>query len=438
MNQDWERWGRDIRDIVQDAVDSQDFQKLNETISNTVNEAIFNLRENIRRRPGGPGPGPGMGPGDPGSFGDPGGFGGPQGSWEGQGYGGYQEYQTGPGNGAFAGGSMGQMRQRRAKPPVLFTRKGGMSLAGTALLTVGFLFTFACVCTVIAGVADVLVTGFGGAEAGAFFVLACLTAAGVWMSCKGRGMRGRAKRFRRYVEALQGRAYCNISDIAQRTGEKPKRIVKDLRRMIADRWFLQGHLDEQGACLMVTDAAYEEYRRIQQLRREQQQAEAEQPAGQQSGQGGENAGYSPEVQRVLAKGRWYVDKIRECNDAIPGVEISRKIDRIELLVRRIFDRVEADPDAVDDIKKLMEYYLPTTVKLLEAYEQLDAQPEAGENIRQAKEEIEKTLDTLNTAFEKLLDSLFEDVAWDISSDISVLETMLAQEGLTEDGWKRKE
>ena len=99
---------------------------------------------------------------------------------------------------------------------------------------------------------------------------------------------------------------------------------------------------------------------------------------------------------------------------------------------------EADPEAVDDIRKLMEYYLPTTVKLLEAYEQLDAQPEAGENIRQAKEEIEKTLDTLNTAFEKLLDSLFEDVAWDISSDISVLETMLAQEGLTEDGWKRKE
>lgn len=434
MNQDWERWGRDIRDIVQDAVDSQDFQKLNETISNTVNDAIFNLRENIRRRPGGPGPGPGMGPEGPGSFGDPGGFGGPRGSWEGQGY------QTGQGNGGFAGR---QMRQRRTKPPVLFARKGGTALAGAVLLAVGVFFTFSCVCTAIAGAAATLVTGFGGAEAGAFFVLACLAAAGIWMACKGKGMRGRAKRFRGYVEALQGRAYCNISDIAQRTGEKPKRIVKDLRRMIADRWFLQGHMDEQGACLMVTDAAYEEYRRIQQLRREQQQMETErqkegQQSGRQDGQDSGASGHTPEVQRVIEKGRWYVDKIRECNDAIPGVEISRKIDRIELLVRRIFDRVEADPDAVDDIKKLMEYYLPTTVKLLEAYEQLDAQPEAGENIRQAKEEIEKTLDTLNTAFEKLLDSLFEDVAWDISSDISVLETMLAQEGLTEDGWKRKE
>ena len=83
----------------------------------------------------------------------------------------------------------------------------------------------------------------------------------------------------------------------------------------------------------------------------------------------------------------------------------------------------------------MEYYLPTTIKLLEAYEELDAQPVQGENIISSKQEIEKTLDTLNTAFEKLLDDLFQDTAWDLSSDISVLNTMLAQEGLTEDGLK---
>ena len=102
---------------------------------------------------------------------------------------------------------------------------------------------------------------------------------------------------------------------------------------------------------------------------------------------------------------------------------------------RIFDRVEQKPDTVDDIRKLMEYYLPTTIKLLEAYEELDAQPVQGENIISSKQEIEKTLDTLNTSFEKLLDDLFQDTAWDLSSDISVLNTMLAQEGLTEDGLK---
>ena len=98
-----------------------------------------------------------------------------------------------------------------------------------------------------------------------------------------------------------------------------------------------------------------------------------------------------------------------------------------MLVDRIFDRVEENPQSVSDIRKLMEYYLPTTIKLLEAYEQLDRQPVDGENIQTAKREIEATLDTLNTAFEKLLDDLFQDTMWDVSSDISVLNTMLAQE-----------
>ena len=105
-------------------------------------------------------------------------------------------------------------------------------------------------------------------------------------------------------------------------------------------------------------------------------------------------------------------------------------------MQKIFDRVKEDPGSLEDIRKLMEYYLPTTVKLLDAYQQLESQPVQGENIKNSKEEIEKTLDTLNVAFEKLLDSLFEDVAWDVSTDISVLHTMLAQEGLTEDGFKK--
>ena len=106
--------------------------------------------------------------------------------------------------------------------------------------------------------------------------------------------------------------------------------------------------------------------------------------------------------------------------------MSEKISRMELLTRRIFERVEQEPDTVSDIRRLMEYYLPTAVKLLEAYEELDSLPVQGENILSSKKEIEDTLDTLNFAFEQLLDSLFQDTAWDVSSDISVLKTMLAQ------------
>ena len=199
--------------------------------------------------------------------------------------------------------------------------------------------------------------------------------------------------------------------------------------MIKKGWFCQGHLDERESCLMVSDRAYHQYTELmEQTRREKAERDAAAQKRQQ-----EYSRLSPEVQKVIEAGDEYVRKIREANDAIPGDEISAKIYRMETLVDRIFDRVEQKPDTVEDIRKLMEYYLPTAIKLLEAYEELDAQPVQGENIISSKQEIEKTLDTLNAAFEKLLDDLFQDTAWDLSSDISVLNTMLAQEGLTEDG-----
>ena len=136
---------------------------------------------------------------------------------------------------------------------------------------------------------------------------------------------------------------------------------------------------------------------------------------------------------MLDRGEAFIAQIRKCNDAIPGKEISEKISRMELIVQRIFQRVDTNPEVVPDLKKMMDYYLPMTVKLLNAYAEMDSQPVQGETMISSKREIEATLDTLNLAFEKLLDDLFEDTAMDISSDISVLQTLLAQEGLTEDG-----
>ena len=84
----------------------------------------------------------------------------------------------------------------------------------------------------------------------------------------------------------------------------------------------------------------------------------------------------------------------------------------------------------------MNYYLPTTRKLVDAYRELDQETIISENMAKTKKEIEDTLDTINEAFENLLDSFFEERAMDISSDISVLQTMLAQEGLTGKDFRR--
>ena len=148
---------------------------------------------------------------------------------------------------------------------------------------------------------------------------------------------------------------------------------------------------------------------------------------------------SEEVKKVIEEGDRYIEEIRRSNDAIPGVEISNKIYHMENVILRIFQRVEQHPELIQDLHKFMDYYLPTTVKLLNAYEELDKQRLEGENIKTAKREIENTLDTINVAFENLLDSFYNETAWVVSADISVLKTMLAQEGLTEEkNFQRKE
>ena len=131
---------------------------------------------------------------------------------------------------------------------------------------------------------------------------------------------------------------------------------------------------------------------------------------------------------MLEEGQNYIRMIRLCNDEIPGEEMSEKLDKLELLVTRIFDRVEKEPELAADLHKMLNYYLPTTQKLLEAYRDLDRQNLELCNISGTKKEIEDTVDTINQAFEKFLDELFREKAWDIQTDISVLHTMLKQDG----------
>ena len=146
--------------------------------------------------------------------------------------------------------------------------------------------------------------------------------------------------------------------------------------------------------------------------------------------GNPQAALNQECGKLIEEGRRYIAHIRECNDKIPGEEISAKLDRLELVVTRIFREVERRPELAPELRKMMSYYLPTTQKLIDAYCQFDEQPIRGQNIDSTKREIENALDTINQAFENLLDGFFENTAWDISSDISVLHTMFAQEGLT--------
>ena len=111
----------------------------------------------------------------------------------------------------------------------------------------------------------------------------------------------------------------------------------------------------------------------------------------------------------------------------------RKIEQMETLTARIFVCASEHPESISQTDRLFKYYFPSVLKLLKVYEDVEKQPVQGENIRKTKKEIEDSLDTMNQALEKLFDEMFQNVAMDISSDIQVLEVMLKQDGLTEDG-----
>lgn len=217
-----------------------------------------------------------------------------------------------------------------------------------------------------------------------------------------------------------------------------KEMLRELKKMIRRGAFPQGHIDEQGTCLMLDDKSYQQYLQAQQSwkqREEEQKAakqrQAEQKKEQRREEKKEAQEISPEIQEMVQEGGRYITSLREANDAIPGEVISAKLDKLELIISKIFESVIRHPEQAGEMKKFMEYYLPTTLKLVNTYREFDGLPVKGENVTTAMTEIERTMDTIIVAFEKLLDDLFQDTAFDVSADISVLEAMFAREGYKE-------
>ena len=418
MNNDWEHFGEEIKQTIQDAIDTKDYSRLNQMVSDTVNHAMDCVSAGIKN--GGWYRDPKTG--QP-LYGDKKNTGSRSGAEN-------QRYRPNQGP------KMSEMRNYSQNHPVPVTPrylKGtSVKIGGTFLAATGAVFGLTSVIFLIITLIGSLITAFDvvsgliiGIFAVAFISFAVMTYVGV-------DMVRTVGRFRQYVSVLRDREFCDIKEIASATGRDVRKVLKDVKKMITKGWFCQGHLDEKESCLMVSEQAWNQYTALME---DMKQRKAEEQAAQRKMQE-EYDRLSPEVQKIVQAGDEYVRRIKAANDAIPGEVISAKISRMELLVDRIFDRVEQNPDSVNDMRRMMDYYLPTTMKLLEAYKELDAQPVQGENIISSKKEIEDTINTLNLAFEKLLDSLFQDTAWDVSSDISVLHTMLAQEGLTEDGLKK--
>lgn len=138
----------------------------------------------------------------------------------------------------------------------------------------------------------------------------------------------------------------------------------------------------------------------------------------------------PQVAALRREKDRAISELRRLNDAIPDEKISAQIDHLEEATGKIIDHVIANPAKKPQISRFLDYFLPTTIKLLNAYDRMDSAGVSGSNIDATKQKVETMLDTLCAAFDKQLDALFGDEALDISTDITVMENLLAQEGLS--------
>lgn len=138
---------------------------------------------------------------------------------------------------------------------------------------------------------------------------------------------------------------------------------------------------------------------------------------------------NPEIDALVKERDRALSEMRRLNDSIEDEKISAQIDHLEEVTRKIIDQVVAQPKKLSQIRRFLDYYLPTTLKILNAYDRMDDAGIAGDNITATKTKVEGMMDTISQAFDRQLDALFGEEALDISTDITVMENMLAREGL---------
>ena len=234
-------------------------------------------------------------------------------------------------------------------------------------------------------------------------VLPCIAAAGLGCLWAGLRKRKQASRWRSYMAMVGRQTSVSISALAAATGLSPAKVRDDLADMLDDGLFPQGFLDYGGDRLVLTGDGLAEPVR-------------EQPAPPPPAKSDENA--------ILAE-------IRAVNDAIDNEKMSAQIDQIGTITAKILDYQKSHPDKAPQLHSFLSYYLPTTLKILRAYAKLEDQEVSGRNITAAMSRIEGMMDKVVEGFEKQLDLLFQGDAMDITTDVEVLERMLAKDGLSD-------
>lgn len=274
--------------------------------------------------------------------------------------------------------------------------------AGVWLMILGAVFAFSG----IAATADTLdmihwAGSFAGYLSDLWMGLTMLTAGGGMLGL-GLFRRAQQRRFPRYLAFINNRRAVSFREIASAMGLSRRKVIRDLEKMLDDGLLPKGAYLDMGREFYFAGAdAVPEEKPVEKAQ--------------------------PKAETVDEYGA-ILRSIRELNDRIADEELSAQIDRIEDISRKIFREVERSPEKKSQISTLLNYYLPTTQKLLDSYATFEAAGVEGSNMTQAKERIESTMSRIVQGFEKQLDQLYSVDLMDVESDIRVMENMLNRDG----------
>ncbi|MCR4787810.1 MAG: 5-bromo-4-chloroindolyl phosphate hydrolysis family protein [Lachnospiraceae bacterium] len=248
-----------------------------------------------------------------------------------------------------------------------------------------------------------------------------------------KGMLDRAKK---YAMIAGSNMYAQISMLASSLGLNPNKVKKDVKKMLRKGYYPEGYLDAQETTLMLSNDVFKQYelsmKSADEMRKEQAKNAAINDEMLNEAMSKLDPSLREEFAQMVGYGRECITRLHKLNDDIPGENISMKLDSLENILKELFFNLQEHPEQMNRMHKTMDYYLPTMIKLVEAYAEYDKVTNPGNDIISAKAEIEKTLDTINEAFVQLQNNLFRDSVWDVTTDAQVLQTVLKQEGLAKD------
>jgi len=261
--------------------------------------------------------------------------------------------------------------------------------------------------------------------------------------------RKRHSEFCTYASIIGNRITISIAELASKCGKSTSIVISDLQAMIDKGYFRDGaYIDRKCKLLILDPSVFETVFVYEEAAEPSDNAgvifEAEfvspepemNPTTDEKSESTSSSAEEAATSIVygFSGSEEYAEKLRQIQRLdveINDEAVSARIDRIGHLTASIFHVVEEHPERADEVRRFMNYYLPTTFKLLKSYSLMEKQSYQGENIAAARKKIEGILDTLVLAFEKQLDRLFKAEAMDVDADISVLETMMTTDGLIE-------